>query len=394
MRLDRCEDSSIYNYNMSQGSSNPASPSRPVTVSEPQETLTTVSHTFGLSEVSASLEALNIEVERKPTVVHRVQTSYSPGASMTPWSPNARDHRRSTQATPLKLKRYDLQIWLEVEVGLGYFLPPEDDSYSTDFALEVLNRAYPGCMGVYLDRGGHMLAFYGRKGSQDVAIEDGHAVREIPTWMGLTAKWRVRCVSLTEAKDILAGCKRLKQETRRRERQYIQERFAPMHQPSGLSVNAAPFQLRAAMPAPRLAEVPRDRPEAGRKGSLNGRSRPGRTTTSSVGKMPSPVGGPYPPTSDDDVTSDGGLVSPSSRRKGKRSCRSRGSQSGEGSDSSHPSDLLPLAGAEGRKRMGFLVKSRSQSLVGRRVIQGRSLMPSGSGRGASPTIGTTMRTLT
>ena len=58
-----------------------------------------------------------------------------------------------------------------------------------------------------------------------------------------------------------------------------------------------------------------------------------------------------------------------------------------------PSDPLPLAEAEGRK-MGFLAKSRFQSLVGRRVIQVRSLMPSGSGLGASPTIGTTMRTLT
>ena len=186
--------------------------------SEQQETLTPVSHVFGLSEVSASLEALNIEVDRKPTVVHHAQASYSPGASMTPCSLNARDHRRSTQASPLRLKRYALQIWLEVEVGPGYFLPPEDDSYSTDFTLEVLNRAYLGCTGVYLDRGGHMLAFYGRKGSskagliQDVAIEAGHTVREIPTWMGLTAKWRVKCVSLVEAKDILAGCKRLEQE--------------------------------------------------------------------------------------------------------------------------------------------------------------------------------------
>ena len=195
---------------MSQGSSNPTSPSRPVTASEQQETLTPVSHVFGLSEVSASLEALNIEVKRKLTVVHRAQASYSPGASMTPWSPNARDHWRSTQASPLKLKRYALQIWLEVEVGPGYFLPPEDDSYSTDFALEVLNHAYPGCTEVYLDRGGHMLAFYGRKGSskagliQDVAIEASHAVREILTWMGLTAKWRVKCISLAKAKDILA----------------------------------------------------------------------------------------------------------------------------------------------------------------------------------------------
>ena len=361
---------------MSQGSSNPASPSRPVTASEPQETLTTVSHTFGLSEVSASLEALNIEVKRKPTVVHRAQTSYSPGASMTPWSPNARDHQRSTQATPLKLMRYALQIWLEVKVGPGYFLPPEDDSYSTDFTLEVLNRAYPGCTGVYLDRGGHMLAFYGRKGSpkagliQDVAIEAGHAVREIPTWMGLTAKWRVRCVSLAEAKDILAGCKRLKQETRRRERQYFQEQFAPMHQPSGLSVNAASFQLQAVMPAPRLAEVPRDLPEAGRKGPLNGRSPPGRTTTSSVGKMPSPMGGPYPLTSDDDVTSAGGLVNLSSRRKGKRSSGSRGSRSGEGSDSSHP--IRSSASSRGRrkKKDGFSSKIQIPEFGGKKGHSG------------------------
>ena len=111
---------------MSQGSSNRTSPSRPVPASEQQETLTPVSHVFGLSVVSASLEALNIEVERKPTVVHHAQASYSPGASMTPWSPNARDHWRSIQASPLKLKRYALQIWLEVEVEPGYFLPPED----------------------------------------------------------------------------------------------------------------------------------------------------------------------------------------------------------------------------------------------------------------------------
>ena len=128
------------------------------------------------------------------------------------------DYKRSTPASPHKPKRYALQIWLEVEVGPGYFLPPEEDSCSTDFALEVLNCAYPGCMGVYLDRRGHMLAFYGWKGSpkagliQEVAIEAGRAVTEIPTWMDLTAKWRVKCVSLAEAKDILDRCKRLEQE--------------------------------------------------------------------------------------------------------------------------------------------------------------------------------------
>ena len=309
---------------MSQGSSNPTSPSRPVMASEQQETLTPVSHVFGLSEVSASLEALNIEVDRKPTVVHHAQASYSPGASMTPWSLNARDHWRSTQASSHKLKRYALQIWLEVEVGPGYFLPPEDDSYSMDFALKVLNHAYLGCTGVHLDRGGHMLAFYGRKGSskagliQDVAIEAGHAVREILTWMGLTAKWRVKCISLAEAKDILAGCKRLEQENQRRERQYFQERFTPLHQTSGLSVNVAPFQPQAAMPMPMPAEMPSDQPEAERRGPKAGLTPSRRSTTSSVSKIPSPIRGPYPQTSDDDTTLDVGLVDPSSRRKGKR----------------------------------------------------------------------------
>ena len=133
---------------MSQGSSNPASPSRPVPASDQQETVTPVLHVFSLSEVSASLKVLNIEVERKSTVVHHAQTSYSPGASRTPWSPNAWNNRRSTPTSPHKPKRYALQIWLEVEVGPGYFLPPKDDSCSTDFTLEVLNFAYLGCMGV------------------------------------------------------------------------------------------------------------------------------------------------------------------------------------------------------------------------------------------------------
>ena len=82
---------------------------------------------------------------------------------------------------------------------------------------------------MYLDRAGHMLAFYGRKGGskagliQEVAIEASRTVTEIPTWMGLTARWKVRCVSLTEANDILARCKRLEQENQRWERLYFQE---------------------------------------------------------------------------------------------------------------------------------------------------------------------------
>ena len=143
-----------------------------------------------------------------------------------------------------------------------------------------------------------------------------------------------------------------------------------MHQPSGLSVNAAPFQPRAAMPTPRPAEVPRDPPEAERKGSQDGRSPPGRTTNSSVGKIPSPVGGPYPPTSDDDVTSDGGLVDPSSRRKGKRSHGSRGSRSGEGSDSSRSVRSSTSSRGRRKKKDGFSSKIQIPEFGGKKGHSG------------------------
>ena len=357
---------------MSQGSSNPTSPSRSVPASEQQETVTPVSHVFGLSEVSASLEVLNIEVERKPTMVHRAQTSYSPGASRTPWSPNVRDDQRSTPASPHKPKRYAFQIWLQVEVGPGYFLPPDDDSCSTDFALEVLNHTYPGCMGVYLDRGGHMLAFYNRKGSpkagliQEVAVEAGHAVKEIPTWMGLTARWRMKCVSLTEAKDILAGCKRLEQENRRREHQYFQEQLASLHQPSGLSVTVAPFQPRAAIPTPSPAEMSSDQQEPERRGPKAGLSPSHCSTTSSVGKVPSPIRGPYPQTSDNDATSDVGLVDLSSHKKGRRSQGNRGSQSGESSDSSHSARSSTSSGGRRKKKDEFSSKIQIPEFGGKK----------------------------
>ena len=361
---------------MSQGSSNPTSPSRPVPASEQQETVTPASHVFGLPEVSASLEVLNIEVERKPTVVHCAQTSCSPGASLTPWSLNNRDNQRSTPALPQKPKRYALQIWLEVEVEPGYFIHPEDDSYSTDFTLGALNCTYPGCTEVYLDRGGHMLAFYGWKGSpkagliQEVAIEAGHTVTEIPTWMGLTAKWEVKCVSLAEANDILAGCRRLEQENHRRERWYYQERLASMHLPSGLSAIAAPFQPWATPLPPQLVQMVSDQHKQKGSGPKAGFPPACQPTTSSVGKVPSPIRSPYPQTSDDDVTSDVGLVDPSSHKRGRRSQGNRGSRSGESSDGSHSTGSTTSSGRRRKKKDGFSSKIQIPEFGGKKGHSG------------------------
>ena len=116
--------------------------------------------------------------------------------------------------------------------------------------------------------------------------------------------------------------------------------------------------------------MPGDPPEAERKGPQDGVSPPGRATTSSVSRTLSPKGGPYPPTSDDDVTSDGGLVDPSSHRKGKRSHGSRGSQSGEGSDSSH--SIRSSASSRGRrkKKDGFSSKIQIPEFGGRKGHSG------------------------
>ena len=141
--------------------SSPALQSKLIPASEAEETITLVSHTISLTELTASLEVLNPKVDKRSTVVHHTQTSSSSGANKIPGSPDTRDQKKTSPAPIHQPRRYALQMWLEVEVGPRLFVPPEDDSYSFDFAMEVINKAYPGCTGMYLDRAGHMLAFYG-----------------------------------------------------------------------------------------------------------------------------------------------------------------------------------------------------------------------------------------
>ena len=157
--------------------SSPASQSKPILASETKETAAPVSHTISLTELTTSLEALNAKVDKRSTVVHCTQTSSSSGANKIPGSPDTRDPKKTSPAPVHRPRRYAHQMWLEIEVSPGLFVPPEDDSYSVNFAMEVINKAYPGCTGMYLDRAGHLLAFYGQKGStrasliQEVAIE-------------------------------------------------------------------------------------------------------------------------------------------------------------------------------------------------------------------------------
>ena len=107
---------------------------------------------------------------------------------------------------------------VEIEISPGMYSTPQDDSYSVDFAIDAINCTYPGCTGMYLDVAGHMLAFYGKKTNHragllhDQGVVASKAITDIPTWMGYFARWRVQCVSVSEASEILAGCKRLEKE--------------------------------------------------------------------------------------------------------------------------------------------------------------------------------------
>ena len=124
------------------------------------------------------------------------------------------------------------------------------------------------------------------------------------------------------------------------------------------------------MPMPRPAEMPSDQPKAERRGPKAGLSPSHRSTTSSVGKIPSPIRGPYPQTSDDDVTSDVGLVDPSSRRKGKRSRGNRGGRSGESSDSPHSVRSSTSRGGRRKKKDGFSSKIQIPEFGGKKGHSG------------------------
>ena len=157
-------------------------------------------------------------------------------------------------------------MWVEIETSAGVHTAPEEDSYSVDFAINSINRAYSGCTGMYLGVAGHMLAFYGKKTNPRAgllisqAIDASKAIANIPTWMGYFTRWRVKCVSISEASEILAGCKRIEKESLRQAHWELQQRFSAMQVDSTLSATAQPFQPRVTPQSSREDDMPRSLP--------------------------------------------------------------------------------------------------------------------------------------
>ena len=121
---------------------------------------------------------------------------------------------------------------------------------------------------------------------------------------------------------------------------------------------------------PRLAEAVSYLHEREGSGLKAGFSPSHHSTTSSVGKVPPPAWGPYPQTSDDDATSDVGLVDPSSCKKGRRSRGNRGSRSGESSDGSHSTRSTTSSGGRRKKKDGFSSKIQIPELSGKKGHSG------------------------
>ena len=116
----------------------------------------------GLAELAHSLAA---ESGKRLEAMRKSRTDSTTGkasqqGSAWPKEPRERTPGRTSSTSPVR--RYTLELWVQMESSPGVYGPPDENSYSVDFVVDTLNQAYPGCTGVYLSDAGHILAFYGK----------------------------------------------------------------------------------------------------------------------------------------------------------------------------------------------------------------------------------------
>ena len=217
-------------------------------------------------------------------------------------------------------------MWVQMEVSPGVYGAPKEDYYSVDFVIDTLNQAYPGCMGVYLSKAGHILAFYGKRSvpNPGLTLEQGmeacRIIQEIPRWMGSLAQVNVQAISLQEAKETLAGLKRLEKLSLKR----LQAQLTAMQLGSTLSVTAKPFTPLAASSGTVMSPSAAPRP-------LN------------MGDQPTTL---Y--MSDDDGTTTDVSAAPHKKKKRGRRGSRRGRRSSNGSQT-NSSSASPTGSRTGKK---------------------------------------------
>ena len=267
---------------------------------------------------------------------------------------------KQSPASGARPKKYALEMWVEIETSVGIHTAPEEDSCSVDFAIDCINRAYPGCTGMYLGMAGHMLAFYGKKTNPraglllDQSITTSKAIANIPTWMGYFATWRVKCISTSEVSEILVGCKRIEKESLRRAHWELQQWFSALQVDSTLSTTAQPFQPQVTPQSSQEDDVPRSLHV--RRGLAGSSSAPGFA-------LDSPLRRAFPShhqSSDDDGVSTNTSVSDKTPRRRHGSRKSCSSRSGSDSDGTHSS------GGRHKKKDGFLSKIQIPEFGGKK----------------------------
>ena len=321
-----------------------------------EEFVTPVSQPFGLGELSAPVVH---ETDRRLEAIQRAQVSSLMGADKDK-EPQEKTPKKLSSTLAARSKKYALEMWVEIEINPGVYSTPEDDSYSIDFAINAINRAYPGCTGMYLDVAGHMLAFYGKKTNpragllHDRGVIASKAITDIPTWMGHFARWRVQCVSVSEASEILAGCKRLEKEHWRRAHWDLQNRLSSMQLNSPLSATARPFQPQATLSSALVDDIPRDYP------ACNGLARDSPTRGSTTGL---PVRGTTP---NHHYTSDEEGVSTDTTISGKSLCKRHGGRGNQGNQSGSDFDETLTSRGRQKKKDGFSSKIQIPEFGGKK----------------------------
>ena len=296
-----------------------------------------------------------------------------------------------------RMHRYALEVWIKAETSPGSFMPPEEESYSTDFVLDTLNLTYPGCTGIFLTEPGHAIAFYGRKGSVRAGLmveqstEACKLIASIPVWMGFAAKIKARAISLQEANDMIVGLKRLDKEDLKKAHMELHHWLSSWrlgNTGSNLSASAQPFVPLA------TSSVTGARPQ-GVPGV------PEQALLPPADKVTQPL---Y--TSEDE----GATTEVATPKKKNRKRGSRGRRSKKGSHSrglrvrpvtvglrllavvAPPEYPTPLQDRGGTKRkVESIIKSTSQNLMVKPAILRVWVRPSTDGLEVSPITGTTMK---
>ena len=243
-------------------SSKPSGQVRSPTTPTGEESVTPVSQPSRLGELSTSIFT---EPDLKHEAIQRAPVGSLMGANGNK-EPQDKTPRKQTPTLATRPKKYALEMWVEIETSAGVHSAPKEDLYSVDFAIDTINHTYPGCTGMYLGVAGHMLAFYGKKTNPRAglllgqAIAASKAIANIPTWMGYFARWRVRCISISKASKILAGCKRIEKENLQQARWELQNQFSSMQLNSTLSATTQPFQPWATLQSSQEDEAPQTYP--------------------------------------------------------------------------------------------------------------------------------------